>query len=492
MCKKTFVPNSASMYRDRPMIAKYSIALACLILAGCGAKEPEDRQWLAGDHHLHTQYSVGWDESVDPPAPQIGKDAWYPLEQMARAADRYGLKWMVVTDHGGPNRSAFSRDEAYPRLVASRKAVPGVLQFYGSELDVPGAKHATLIVPKTADEADVMYELEKAYARRDAYPKDPARDTEERMLEALTEMQSLQDQPVLIVNHPCRSCTGAQDYGLTSPHEIRAWHDTAPEVVAGMEGAPGHQAQTLRPDGAPREDDYRGDYDQYPTLGGFDVLAAKVGGFWDSMLGEGRRWSITSTSDSHDHYSEDGDDFWPGEYSKTYVHARPDYDDVLERLRGGHVFVATGDLVTELYVNVESESGEQTAGIGGTLKVASGSDVRVTVRFLDPSVLNAGGDDPAVERVDLISGAVTGPADDLALDVNPSTRVIHRFARDEWRPDGRYVSMETVIRDVRADLYVRVRGTNTQQLEPQPDPPGENPWDDLWFYSNPVFITVGE
>ena len=37
-------------------------------------------------------------------------------------------------------------------------------------------------------------------------------------------------------------------------------------------------------------------------------------------------------------------------------------------------------------------------------------------------------------------------------------------------------------------LYVRVRGTNTDELEPERDPPAENPWLDLWFYSNPVFI----
>jgi hypothetical protein len=35
-----------------------------------------------------------------------------------------------------------------------------------------------------------------------------------------------------------------------------------------------------------------------------------------------------------------------------------------------------------------------------------------------------------------------------------------------------------------------VRGTATDLLEPRPDEQGENPWDDLWFYSNPIFIEV--
>jgi hypothetical protein len=38
--------------------------------------------------------------------------------------------------------------------------------------------------------------------------------------------------------------------------------------------------------------------------------------------------------------------------------------------------------------------------------------------------------------------------------------------------------------------YIRIRGTNTNELEPEKDPPAENPFTDLWFYSNPIFVTV--
>ena len=34
-------------------------------------------------------------------------------------------------------------------------------------------------------------------------------------------------------------------------------------------------------------------------MGGFDQMTARLGGFWDSMLGEGRRWWVTANSDSH-------------------------------------------------------------------------------------------------------------------------------------------------------------------------------------------------
>ncbi|WP_202610456.1 hypothetical protein [Herbidospora solisilvae] len=45
------------------------------------------------------------------------------------------------------------------------------------------------------------------------------------------------------------------------------------------------------------------------------------------------------------------------------------------------------------------------------------------------------------------------------------------------------------LRDVQTDLYARVRGTGTDEAEPLADGK-ESPWEDLWFYSNPVFVQV--
>ena len=36
--------------------------------------------------------------------------------------------------------------------------------------------------------------------------------------------------------------------------------------------------------------------------------------------------------------------------------------------------------------------------------------------------------------------------------------------------------------------FVRARGSNTLDATPPADVPGEDPWQDLWFYSNAVFI----
>lgn len=451
--------------------------------------KPSARRWLAGDHHVHSWFSVSVKPSADPSQPPIlvkAGDAVNPITTNARMAAKHGLSWMVATDHGGPNHSKLNRDEAYPELLRARRETPSVLQFWGMELDTPAAEHSSLILPRSADERDALFGIESRYNRREPWPADPARDQEAFMLDALRHMKALRHPPVVIANHPSRSAKGVDQYGLVSPSELRDWNDTAPDVAVGMEGAPGHQASSLNPDGSLKPKGDRGGYSRVPTMGGFDRMTAKLGGFWDAMLGEGRRWWVTSTSDSHRHYTDGGEDFWPGEYSKTYVKAAHTYDDVLDGLRNGRVFVTLGDLVSE--VDVTAAAAGARADIGGRLEVPAGSDVTVVIRVRDPAGKNFGGFSPSVARIDLIQGDITGPAVDRALDVNPSTRVVRAFTPTSWAREGEVLSMVHVLKDVRGPTYIRVRGTNGQEGEPSPDPLGEDPWSDLWFYANPIFI----
>jgi hypothetical protein len=455
-------------------------------------------RWLAGDHHIHSRFSTGYDGKTTPPTPVVGADASYPIPMNAVMARRFGLSWMVSTDHGGPNHSKVNHDHAYPELLESRLAVPDLVQFFGMELNSPGADHSSIIVPAGADEPGRLRAIETMFDSNEAFPRDPARNVEPRMIDALKALNAQTPKPVVVAHHPSRSASALGTYGLTTPSELRNWNDAAPEVAIGMEGSPGHQASAqMRVRFAPSVyDQYlgktrpRGAYGQYPTMGGYDQMTARLGGFWDSMLGEGRRWWITANSDSHVHWTDGGIDFWPGEYSKTYVKAAKDHASILSGLRAGQVFVTTGDLISELDVTATVAGTRGAAMTGGNLAVAKGRDVKVTIRFLDPVGRNANGDDPKVARVDLIMGSVTGRAADRSADTNPTTRVEARFPESAWRRDGAYAIIEHVVKRVASDTYVRVRGTNTAELEPTPDTEGESPWRDLWFYSNPVFLTV--
>ena len=478
--------NTRSLHRAALLTIVLSM-VSCASLPVQTWPADENRQWLAGDHHIHSRFSVGWNRETDPPSPIIGGDAIYPIPMNAFMGKHFGLSWIVATDHGGPNHSKVNMEQAYPELLMSREIVPEVIQFYGMEFDTPGADHSSLIIPHTHDEVDRLHHIESRFSRNEPFPADPGWNTEPRMLEALGVMDTFAVKPVVIANHPSRSAAGLGEYGLYDPAEFRNWNDTAPEVAVGMAGAPGHQARTLDRDGSLREAP-RGGYGRYPTMGGFDQMTARLGGFWDSMLGEGRRWWITANSDSHVNWREGGSDFWPGEYSKTYVFAEKDHDSILEGIRNGRVFVTLGDLISELYVTVRSAG--RTANIGGSLSVSSNGEGDLIIRFLDDEGLNAGGYNPSVTRVDVIVGHVTGPVANRSTDTNPTTRVVASFYEADWQTDGLYRVITHRLEDIDSDMYVRVRGTNGSEMEPAEDPAGEDPWSDLWFYSNPIFIDV--
>ena len=475
------------------------IGLAATAWAALTAIEPE-RQWLAGDSHIHSHWSANYDDTKTPPEPIIGVDGRYSTPVNAERARMYGLAWMVTTDHGGPNHSKLNLTRAYAELKSSRETVPEVLQFYGMELNMPAMDHHTLIVPHSDQEASMLHDIESRFDSQDAWPADPSRRQEAHAQRALEHMKALPLLPLVFANHPSRSATGVSMYGADEPREFRQNHNTAPDVYRGMEGAPGHQAGTLAPDGSQKKDEkgqpagFRGSYSREGahTFGGFDQMTAIVGGLWDSMLGEGRRFWIVATSDSHAHYTDatrPGSDFWPGQYQKTYVHALRSYQGILDGLRSGRIFAVAGDLIDVL--NVEAKAGKRTAGIGETLSAERGQAVTVTIRFRDPQANNGHGDNPRVSRVDVIVGDVTGTLADPTIDRNPTTRVLARFSEQQWIREGDWATITTQLPNLDRSMYVRVRGTNTQDLEPPMDTQGESPWSDLWFYSNPIFIETG-
>lgn len=477
------------------------VLLAMMVVVAAVSFTPaqEERRWLAGDSHIHSHWSPGYDRSQNPPEPIKGSDAIYSTPTNARKAREYGLSWMVTTDHGGPNHSKFNLVHAYAELKQSRQEVPDLLQFYGMELNMPAMDHHTLILPQHEDEWKTLFNIESQFDSNEAWPPDPSRNSEAAASRALMFMSHLQRLPLLFANHPSRSATGIGAYGLDEPREFRNNHDAASAIYRGMEGAPGHQAGALAPDGSIKRDaagqpaGSRGAYRNAgaSTFGGFDQMTAIVGGLWDSLLGEGRRFWIVATSDSHVNFTEvsrPGSDFWPGQYQKTYVLAHKTYDDVLDGLREGRVFAVAGDLVSEL--NVTASGGGSSADTGGTLSVRPRTDVTVTIRFSDPVQPNAGGSDPTVQRIDLIAGEVRGPLADRNHDKNDTTKVVDRFTARDWKVEGDVFTITTTVPRLERSIYLRVRGTSTMEMEPTMDPPGENPWTDLWVYSNPIFVDV--
>jgi hypothetical protein len=456
--------------------------------------------WVAGDHHIHTKFSP---------------DGLYEIVHQVAMARRFGLHWCVITDHGGPHHDKVALEQAYPDIVAARRAYPDLIVFQGLEWNVPSAEHGSVILPPTPHEASIIAEFEALFDSRNVSRENTPASTEADAIAGIKYLQSLQPKPLYVANHPSRK-------GLSSPHEMRAWADAGPTVTRGFEGAPGHQAGTLTgsPRGAyggkPNPDSWPGyPLESYQSYGGYDWSVAHVGGLWDSLLGEGRPWYITANSDSHRHYTDRtvvdtstyltkgyvtptdkrheryvNDDFYPGEYEKTWVHVlRKDPMAILDAMRMGNMFTVLGDLIDRL--EFYAHSADKIAPMGSTLYLhRPGEDVEVVLRLRVPKRENFGKRRPMLHHVDWIAGNILGPAKDRSSITNPTTKVVAQMPVRKAEREGEFFVFRYRFPKVRQSFYVRVRGTNTSVEAPQADSLTVDPWEDLWFYGNPIFIRV--
>jgi hypothetical protein len=476
-------------------------------------------QWLAGDHHIHTQYSP---------------DGQYRVIDHVQHANAFGLDWMVITDHGSAQHAKIGVEKVNPDIVDARAAVPDTLVFQGLEWNIPAAEHGTVFVHPGKNEVAVLKAFENNYdgvvtnTTASSAANEAVAISGLQFLSLAVQNRDVQDA-LMFANHPARK-------GLDSPHEIRGWRDAEPKIAVGFEGAPGHQAAGIAAPNGPGAG--RGFYDNSPTsasfagyplasyrtYGGFDWMTATVGGLWDSLLAEGKPWWITANSDSHQIWADTSvrgagsdfatngfyndpehttapvlgnGDFWPGYYSRTHVGAEDfSYAAVMRGLRSGRVWVDHGRLLGSL--DVRLRAGEDEVALGGVLTARRGTPVRLVVRIETATLPNWSQVLPKLAKVDVIRGQVTGPVSDRDTFTTPDTAVATSID----------VTGRSGVIDLAYDLgrlddgfYVRLRGSDGKRLAvglngaavdpagPAIDVVGDaDPWQDLWFYTNPMWV----
>ncbi len=491
---------------------------------------------MAGDFHHHTCYT----------------DGRYSLGGMASHGLNYGLDWWAHSEHGGvfsrhgglsgldlgqtvywdqyPGATILGeasvnanghtnmwrwqslRDFQFDDVLAARAAHPGYVLALGLEWNMPGYSHCSVGMisnqfnasPSAAGIAEFEY-------RYDAGDTDLAGGAAQGWVKstAAGRAKSLEAVAWLQANHPGTSWAIAAHPERRDVFDVAAFRDlnnAAPDVCFGFESMPGHQASAQR-----------GGYDERSvggcTYGGCGIYAAEVGGVWDALLGEGRRWWLFANSDFHNASSC----FWPGQYLKTWTFAEDpsDMQSIVDGLRSGNGWVVQGDLIDTLNFSIHG------AAMGQTLH-SLGSVVTLEITVRDPPGANygpAGHNTPSLARVDVIAGEVSGRIDpgDAAYTNggNASARVIARFDAEGGEEDGNGVisvrwtdlgdgwkQMSLAWNTRGRPMYFRLRGSNRgldaagetdAAGNPLPDSlAGDNTeakaFDDLWFYSNPLFV----
>ncbi len=177
---------------------------------------------------------------------------------------------------------------------------------------------------------------------------------------------------------------------------LRDFNNAGPGVAFGFETQPGHGASADRGEyyqcrnsgftaigGSPTCSTNVQDSVGGTTYGGTGVYGAQIGGVWDALLGEGRRFWFFASSDWHNRgvFGPDDrrstQDFQPGEYQKTYAVVRNNGDKlrpntIVDGLRSGNAFASSGALVDRLsFIACTGKTEAQAAQVALTAAVAN-------------------------------------------------------------------------------------------------------------------------
>jgi acid phosphatase type 7 len=498
--------------------------------------------YVAGDFHQHSTYT----------------DGSYSIGLMMQKNNQFGLDWWANSEHGGAFASwglvtgidlkdtatvAWAntginilgksnngkmwrwqslRDWNFRDVLLYRQVYPEKLIIQGYEMNVPGHEHAsTAIIASQFDatnpNAEPLAQFEYMFDNNDTDDSQPegwvksTKSGHEKALEALTWLQTnYPTQSWVIPAHPERyRYTGSTGWNI---EHFRDLNNVAPDVFFGFESIPGHQMSSRRGEYGSTRPSYG-----LNTYGGAGLMCARVGGLWDAMLSEGRKFWLFANSDCHNNSSNGGGDFFPGEYEKnyTYVTDSKDAQAIADGLRSGNTYCVMGDLIDSLNFTIG------TASMGGVYETSDGV-VTLSILVRDPQTNNnntySSYTNPELDHIDIIAGAVGSkiqPTDSsYTVDTVTTTKVIARFGKNAgytdtvgiatqaWTDKGSGWKEIKYVYNVPAgeELYFRLRGTNyavntagetDSYGNPIMDAEGQNnatkAFGDLWFYSNPVY-----
>lgn len=426
----------------RRISALFSLGFACCLLLGCDEASSRPRfvrevewvgrgEWVKADTHIHTEFS----------------DGAHSVREVAAKAAEYGCDVIAITDHADQNLRAATPEYAEAIEIARREH-PEMLILAGLEWNLPpwgGDEHATVLLPPGPDELLDLAEFKSRFDDLGRVPHDA-----ETAVEALTWLAGRRSpsgvSPVVIYNHPGRKANASSD----AIERLKSWR-AVNDLIIGLEGGPGHQAGSVI-----------GSYKSaVKPIDRWDPAVAQVGDAWDRLLQEGLDvWGATATSDFHNATAAGATDYWPGQFSETWLYV-PERtpEGVLQALRAGTFFGVHGQIAREVELTATLDGLPRPAHVGEVIEVAPGNAVTVRLACHIPET-DWEHQPNHLDQVEVITVTADG-AEIVALGA----------------PDLAESAFETVLTVPEGGVVVRARGRRVVADGP-----------DLMFHTNPIRI----
>ncbi len=387
-----------------------------------------DGIWLKAETHVHSSFS----------------DGGHSVDELVDRAVADGCDVLAITDHTDSGLQA-ATPEYHAALAAGRKRQPGLVLLTGFEWNVPpgkGQDHAVLLVPPGLDAPEVWADFKRQFDDLDKEGEDP-----ELAVAAFEWMRALSAEekagpPVMFLDHPSRRAASVD----VVAKQLEFLYDAGKGVFVGVEGAPGHQKAT--PLGA-----YGGAMKPEDR---WDPSIAKPGAAWDRQLAAGR--SLTGALATSDFHSEANGDYWPCQFSATWVYA-PERSavGVIQALRAGSFVGVHGGIARDVQLTLNSDGLPRAAIAGEAVRLRTGTPVTIEVH-LDVPPTDWAGEPNRVDVVDLISVDKGG------------TRVLH-----SGPPADGVLRYSTTVPE--GGFAIRARGRRVVDVDP-----------DLLFHTNAVLV----
>ena len=327
----------------------------------------------------------------------------------------------------------------YTEAIRNARAQnPGITILTGMEWNVPpgkGQEHATILFPTSMESSETLMLFKERFDDENKEGENP--ELAVQGLGALAPKDRSMVAPIVFFNHPSRVPKSTSSPVLT----FEGLKKAAPSLLIGFEGAPGHQRGT--PPGA-------------PLIDRWDPLAAEVDGVWDQWLRKGLMvWAAVANSDFHHEH----DDFWPCEFSTTWVYA-PDrtIEGVIQALRAGSFFAEHGHIASEVELLARFDGQPAPVRVGETVVANAGMKATVSLQMKIPPIDYAGRENH-IDTVELIG--ITAAKTSVLFSGAPA--ITEAFRTTIAVPPG--------------GIVLRARGRRKMNGEPA-----------LMFYTNPIRI----